>query len=47
VFNAVTVYLDQRFQSILEWHPQLQSYDRLLVFGQAVLPSGGQGDGLI
>jgi hypothetical protein len=47
VFNAVTVYLDQQFQSILEWHPQLQSYDRLQAFGQAVLASGGQGNGLI
>jgi hypothetical protein len=47
VFNAVTVYLDKQFQSILEWHLQLQNYNRLQAFGQAVLACGGQGNGLI
>jgi hypothetical protein len=47
VFNAVTVYLDRRFQSILEFHPQLQNYGRLQAFGQAVLDCRGQGNSLI
>jgi len=47
VFNAVTCFLDERFGSILRWHPQLNSYERLKAFGQAVLDDGGQGDGKI
>jgi hypothetical protein len=47
VFNAVTVYLDWQFQSILEWHSQLQNYDCLQAFGQAILANRGQGNGWI
>jgi hypothetical protein len=47
VFNTVTCFLYKRFGSILQWHPQLNSYERLKAFGQAVLNDGGQGDGKI
>jgi hypothetical protein len=47
VFNAVTCSLDERFGSILQWQPQLNSYERLKAFGQAVMNDGGQGDGKI
>jgi DDE superfamily endonuclease len=47
VFNVVTCFLDKRVGSILQWHPQLSSYERLKAFGQAVMNDGGQGDGKI
>jgi hypothetical protein len=33
VFNTVTTYLDSQFQELLQWHPQLNSYERLQAFG--------------
>lgn len=44
VCNAVTTFLDNRFSKLLPWHPQLNNYDKLLAFGQAILNDGGQGD---
>src|SRR5438045_2151168 len=38
--------LDVGFGEILRWHPQLNDYDGLLEFCQAIL-HGGQGDGKI
>jgi hypothetical protein len=47
VFNTVTCFLDERFASIIQWHPQLNNYDRLKAFGQAIQDDGGQGNGKI
>jgi hypothetical protein len=47
VFNAVTTFLDIQFSTYLRWHPQLNNYNRLQAFGQAILEDRGQGLGMI
>lgn len=41
VFNDTCIFLSNRFRQRLQWHPQLNQYERLLRFAEPVEGIGG------